>query len=108
MIFEAILRVTFELGFRDGFGDLPSPFDPPERDWVINEIGMGSGVAKGFVEVDSRIETQSWASKATNKKLLKKFDVEIVSKDGKNKVEIRMISFQTQHRYGKNLWLVSF
>lgn len=68
--------------------DLPSSSDPPERGregQVTEEVLVESTVTG---DIDLKKGAQSWASKATDKRALKKYDVEIISKDGKNKVEI--------------------
>lgn len=59
----------------------------PEKDREVLELSDGSGVTKIEKEIDLTKEVPSWASMAKDKKVLKKFEVEIISKDGKNKVQ---------------------
>lgn len=67
---------------------LPSSSDPPERGREVREDDKSTEEGSEQKGIDSKKGVQTWASKATDKKALKKYDVEVVSKDGKNKVEI--------------------
>ncbi|KAL0796183.1 hypothetical protein Bca101_067560 [Brassica carinata] len=61
----------------------PSSSEPPGIDRKVQDAAIDG--MKG-IDTDLKKEKQSWASVAKEKKVLKKFEVEITSKDGKNKV----------------------
>lgn len=65
----------------------PSSSDPPEIDREVKVVGEATGVVR-----DSEVDVlqkgiPSWASKVKDKRVLRKYEVDIVLKDGKNKVE---------------------
>lgn len=61
--------------------------EPPERDREVLEFSDGLGEAKIVKEIDLKKGVPSWVSVAKDKKVLQKYEVEITSKEGKNKVQ---------------------
>ena len=66
----------------------PSSSEPPERDREFLGDEEGSGVAKELRKVGLQKGDPSWVSVAKDRKALTKYEVEVTSRDGKNKVVI--------------------
>lgn len=69
----------------------PDSTDPPGADLVqekVSEVGDDSGLTKVVLVEDLKKGDPSWISIAQEKQCLKKYEVEVTSKDGKHKVVI--------------------
>lgn len=66
----------------------PSSSVLPEEDWEVSKVEESKVIKRDVKEGDLRKGDESWASRVKDKRVLKKYDVEIQSKDGKNKVVI--------------------
>ncbi|KAL0713652.1 hypothetical protein Bca4012_020630 [Brassica carinata] len=87
------IKAIFELGFAMGSADLPSSSDPPERDREVHDGVEDSGIETGsgnvdLTKVDLKEEAPKWVSVAHDKRSLKKYEAEVTTIDGKNKVVI--------------------
>lgn len=64
----------------------PGSSDPPVRDREVRDMEVGSGSTVIVKETGLKKGDQSWVAIAKDKKVLQKFDVEVTSEGGKNKV----------------------
>lgn len=66
----------------------PSSSEPPERDREVLEVVEGTEIVKESLDVGLKKGDSSWVAVAKDKRVLKKYEVKVKSKDGKNKLEI--------------------
>ena len=98
MILEAITKLVFLMDSATP----PSSSDPPERDREVLKVAENVEGPKVLLDVELKKSETSWVSIEKDKRVLKKYDVAVESRDGENKVRFRTRSFQIQLLSGKN------